>query len=292
MTFPPPTLRTSLIACALAALPFSWAHAADPVRLVFQNGRSIPITAVSLQTDKIVINQAAEGFNPGQSFPLASIDHVFGDKPSGINPGIALLLTGKPDDALKILEPIIAEQRLTAKIPGNFWLEPARAALVAYALTGNAAKCTEIGKEISDATPLQGIDSFVSLGKALLLPATTPVEDRAVALGDLTTDNLPADVAAYASFYRGELLKSAKRASDAPTAKKQDAETMESYLMVPCLFPSGGLILNAVAELRASEFLVNLGRREEAVALLNSAIRQSPDTLVVADANKRLESLK
>jgi predicted Zn-dependent protease len=289
MTRLPNTFRTSLLACVLAASP--WAMA-DPVRIVFQNGRSIPISAVSLQADKIVITQAADGFNPGQSFPLASADHVFGDKPSGINPAIALLLTGKPADALKLLEPIVAEQRLTAKIPGNFWLEPARAALVAYALTGNTAKTTEIGKEISDATPVQGVDPFVSLGKALLLPATTPVADRAVALGDLTTDNLPADVAAYASFFRGELLKSVKRESDAAAAAKQDADALESYLTVPGLFPAGGLILNAVAELKASEFLVTMGRNQEAVALLNSSIRQAPGTLVVADANKRLESLK
>ncbi len=163
---------------------------------------------------------------------------------------------------------------------------------MAYALTGNSAKVTEIGKEISDATPAQGIDPFVSLGKALLLPATTKVEDRAVALGDLTTDNLPADVAAYASFFRGHLLKSVKRAPEATEALKQDAETLEAYLSVPCLFPSGGLILNAVAEVNAAEILVKMGRREEAVALLVSAIRQSPGTLVTTDANKRLDSLK
>lgn len=288
MTFPSHTLRVSLLACACACLPLS----ADPIRIVFQNGRAVALSAVTLQADKLVIKESADGFIAGQSFPLVSADHVFGEKPPEINPGVALLLTDKPDEALKLLEPVIAEQRLTAKIPGNFWLEPARAALVAYALTGNSAKVTEIGKEISDATPAQGIDPFVSLGKALLLPATTKVEDRAVALGDLTTDNLPADVAAYASFFRGHLLKSVKRAPEATEALKQDAETLEAYLSVPCLFPSGGLILNAVAEVNAAEILVKMGRREEAVALLVSAIRQSPGTLVTTDANKRLDSLK
>jgi hypothetical protein len=291
MMFLTNTLRISLRASALAIFLSSWAQA-DPICIVFQNGRSIPISNVALEADKIIINQPSDGFSPGQSFPLSSVDHVFGDKPSGTNSGIALLLTGKPVEALKLLEPIIAEQRITAKISGNFWLEPARAALVAYAVTGDAAQTAEIGKEISEATAAQGIDPFVSLGKALLLPASTPAADRAVALGDLTTDNLPADVAAYASFFRGELLRSIKRESDIAVARTQDADTLESYLMVPCLFPSGGLILNAVAELRASEFLVSMGRREEAVALLNSSARQSSGTSVVADANKRLESLK
>lgn len=292
MTSPSHTLRATLLACAVASLPLSWLHAAEPVRIVFQNGRSIPITAVTLQADKLVIKESADGFTAGQNFPLVSADHIYGEKPAGINPAIALLLTDKATDALKLLEPVVAEQRLTAKIPGNYWLEAARAALVAYAVSGNTAKCTEIGKEISDATPAQGIDPFVSLGKALLLPASTKVEDRAVALRDLTTDNLPADVCAYASFYRGQLLKGVKRSADVKEARKQDNETLEAFLMVPCLFPSGGMILNAVAEYNASEFLVTFGRREEAVALLNSSIRQSADTLVAVDSNKRLESLK
>jgi hypothetical protein len=292
MTSPSHTLRATLLACAVATLPVSWLHAAEPIRIVFQNGRSIPISNITLQADKLVIKESADGFTAGQNFPLASADHVFGEKPASINPAIALLLTGKPADALKLLEPIVAEQRSTAKIAGNYWLEPARAALVAYAVTGNTAKCTEIGKEISDATPSQGIDPFVSLGKALLLPASTKVEDRGVALGDLTTDNLPADVRAYASFYRGLLLKDVKRNADPNEARKQDIENLEAFLMIPCLFPSGGMILNAVAESSAAEFLVNFGRREEAVALLNSSLRQSAGTLVAADANKRLESLK
>lgn len=292
MTFSSHTFRTTLLACAVATLPLSWLEAAEPIRIVFQNGRSIPISAVTLQGDKFVIKDSAEGFTAGQSLPVASADHIFGDKPSNINPGVALLLTDKPADALKLLEPIVAEQRITAKIPGNYWLEAARAALVAYAVTGNTVKCTEIGKEISDATPTQGIDPFVSLGKALLLPTLTKIEDRATALRDLTTDNLPADVCAYASFYRGQLLKNAKRSGDLGEARKQDAETLEAFLMVPCLFPSGGLILNAVAEVNASEFLVSLNRREEAVALLNSSILQSAGTLVATDAGKRLESLK
>jgi hypothetical protein len=62
--------------------------------------------------------------------------------------------------------------------------------------------------------------------------------------------------------------------------------------MVPCLFPSGGMILNSVAELKAAEYLVNLDRRDEAVAILNSSIRESTGTLVAVEAAKRLESLK
>jgi hypothetical protein len=274
--------RSALLACAAVLLPLASANAAEPIRIVFQNGRAVALSSVSLQGTNLTVNVSAEGFVQGQTFPLESADHVFGDKPAEINQGIALLLSDKPGDALKLLEPVVASQRVTASIPGTFWLEAARGALIAYALSGDAGKCADIGKEISDATPQQGTDSFVLLGKALTLPPSTKVDEKDTALRDLTTDNLPADVCAYASFYRGNLLKTAKR----------DKDALEAYLAVPCLFPTGGLVVNGMAELRASEFLAAMDRREEAVALLKSCISHTTGTLVATEANKRLESLK
>jgi tetratricopeptide (TPR) repeat protein len=274
--------RSAFLICAAAASTASLSIAAEPTRIVFQNGRAVQISAVALQGDRLVIRSSADGFNEGQAFPLTSADHVFGEKPAATNSGIALLLMGKPAEAIKLLEPVLLEHQVTAKIPGNFWLEAARAALVAHALEGNSSKLAEIGKEISDATPMPGNDPYIALGKALSLPSSTKAEDLETAFRDLTTDNLPADLCAYASIYRANLLKSLKR----------DAEALEAYLSVPCLFPSGGMVLNAVAELNAAEFLAAMGRRDEAVALLKSAMREAVGTLVASEANKRLESLK
>jgi tetratricopeptide (TPR) repeat protein len=276
------TPRTALLACAVAAFQITWSGAAESARIVFQNGSSIPISAIALQGDKIVVTASIDGFSQGQTFPVQSADHVFGEKPVEVDQAIALLLTDKPKDALKLLEPVVAGHKGTAKVPGNFWLEAARAALVGYAMSGNTARCTEIGKEIGEATPAQGIDPFVSLGKALLMPSTVAAEDRVVALRDLTVGNHPAEVSAYASYYSGNFLKQEKRAPEA----------LEAYLSVPCLFPSGGLILNAAAEIKGAEMLAELGRREEAVALLNSALRTSGGTVLADEAKKRLESLK
>ena len=293
MLFTSHTFRSALLACAAVTASLSAAGAAEPIRIVFQNGRAVDISAVAVQGEKLVITAAADGFSPGQSFGLETADHVFGEKPAELNPAIALLLMGKPAEALKLLEPIVVAHRATARIPGNFWLEAARAALVAHANVGATAKCNELGKEISDATPVQGSDPFIALGKALLIPPSSKIDERMMAFSDLTTDNLPADVCAYASFYRANLLKNAKRNPDAAAAAKQEQEILEAYLTVPCLFPSGGMILNAVAELEASAILNAFdGRREEAIALLTSSIRHSTGTLVTVEANKRLESLK
>lgn len=276
-------LRPLFPFCLASALSLAGAMAQDvPSRIVFQNGRSVPVSAVVVQGNQIIVKGAAEGYSDGQTFPFESADHIYGTKPVEVNRGIALLLTGKPVEALKLLTPVLAQEQATAKIPGNFWIEAARAALVAYAVAGDAAKCNDLGKAISDATPAQGIDPFVSLGKALLLPSSTKAEDRASALQDLITGSQPAVVGAYASFFRGNALKDAKK----------HTEALEAYLMVPCLFPSGGMVLNAAAEFNAAEYLITLGRREEALELLRSSVRESSGTLITVESNKRLESLK
>ena len=139
-----------------------------------------------------------------------------------------------------------------------------------------------LGKEITDATSLQGSDPFVSLGKVLLMPSSVSPEDRDVSLKDLTADEMPADVAAYASFYRSRPLKE----------QKKNAEALQALLAVPCLYSSGGLILNAASEILAADMLAGLKRTDEATRLINSALRVAKGTILTDEANKRLESLK
>ncbi len=285
--------RSARLAGLMTVSLMAVSAALDNTQVVFQNGRSIGISSLTLQGDKLVVKTAADGFNIGAIFSLQSADHVFGGKPAAINQGIALLLMGKPKDAQKLLEPIVSEHRLTEKISGNFWLESARALLIVHALNGDNADCAALGKEISDATPAQGIDPFVTLGKALLLPASVAADDRVMALRDLTTDNLPADVRAYASYFCGLLCKKEKRLPEA----------MDAFLAVPGVTPTGGLVLIAAAEIQAADLITLLarsdeskellsGRREQSMALLNSVLRDAPGTILVDEAHKRLESLK
>lgn len=269
-------------AVAGLALVCLCAQAAEPTHLVLQSGRSLPLAAVVLQGEKFLVKTAGEGFEANSTIALSSVDHVYGEKPPGINQAIALLLTGKTEEARKLLDPILAEHKDSAKIPGNFWLEAARAALVANALEGAAAACGTLGKDISDATPAQGIDPYVTLGKALMLSFTAKTSERVAALQELTTDNMPADLCAYASFFRAELLKKDK---NVPLA-------LEAYLTVPCQFPSGGLVINGVAQFKAAEILNAKDHREDAVALLNASIRNCKGTAAEALATQLLENIK
>jgi tetratricopeptide (TPR) repeat protein len=272
----------NILRLLLIALPLHGAYG-ETLELVLQNGRSIPVSALALEGDKLVVKTAVEGFTAGQALPMMMADHIYGDKPAAINQAIALILTGKAKEAQPLLKPVIEEHRITAKFPGNFWLDAARAYLVACAVNLDAADAASIGKEIGDATASQGIDPFVSLGKALMMPVlTTTSEDRAISLSALATGNMPADLCAYASFFRANILKK----------DKKNAEALEAYLTVPCLYPSGGLILNAAAELQAADMLAELKRPDEALALVQSALRASTGTLLADEANKRLTSLK
>lgn len=279
----PARCRRALVAVTAGmVLACSHAQAAEATQIVLQNGRALPLAAVALQGDKFVVKTAVDSFQAGAAIPVSSVDHVFGDKPEAINQALALLFTGKAADAIKLLEPVLAAHKDTAKLPGNFWVEAARAALVANALEGAFTACGVLGKDISDATPAQGVDPFVTLSKALLMSVATKVADREAALQDLTTDNLPAELCACATYFRAELLKKDKR----------EAAALEAYLTVSCLFPSGGLVVNGVAQLKAAELLTAQGRRDEAVALVHSAIRNTKGTVAETLATKLLESIK
>ncbi|MBK1881843.1 hypothetical protein JIN85_05425 [Luteolibacter pohnpeiensis] len=273
-----------LLALALTFSPVLHAQdqQATPLQIAFVGSRTLPFDAVTVKDDKITVKKAMNGFTQGQTFPLSLASHIQGQKPIEINQGIALLLMNKPSDALKVLEPILDEHKVTAKIPGNFWLETARAALVANALSGFKAKAEDLGKQISDATPESGTDPMVALGKALLITAATPLDERLALLATEASDESPADVSAYSSFFRANLLKSAKR----------DDEALEAYLAVSTLYPTGGMIINAAAEMNASKILASRNRREEAIALLISAKREGQGTAIADEAEKRLKSLQ
>lgn len=255
---------------------------ADGPQVVFRNGQMVPLGVITIQGENLVISGEAEGFTAGQAFPMASADHIYGERPAAVSQGIALMLGGKPDEAIKLIEPVLALHRPSSKIPGNFWVEAARAALVAYALDGKASKAEAIGRDITEATPAQGVDPFVILGKTLGLPPSTKPDERIAALKDLTTDEQPAAVAAYATFFMAKAYKDLNR----------NAEALETFLTVTGVYPTGGIILNAAAELNAADILSGLTRREEALALVNSASRNAPGTVLADEAKRRLDSLK
>ena len=251
-------------------------------KIVFSNGRGIAVDALAVEGGKFVLKKDSDGVAAGQSFALNSASHVSGEKPAAINQAIALVLEEKPKEALALLEPILASQKASATVPGNYWVEAARAALYANSLYNEPAKAETLGKEISDATPQQGNDPSIRLGKAMALGKGVKSTDRIGAFGDLVSEDLPAEISAVASFCRAKLLQQYERPDEA----------FQAYLTVGCLYPTGGIIVTSASELRAAQILSGKNRREEAVALLTSAERGAKGTSIGDEAAKLLESMK
>jgi hypothetical protein len=273
---------TALAATATLLSFSSVSRAADPLRIVFKGGRSLPVDAVTIENGQFKVLAGQESFTTGQMFKTDLADYISGEKPEAINRGVAFILMDKPVEAIAQLESVLNAQKVTASIQGNYWIETARALLVAYARIGNNAKMDALGKELAEATPESGTDPGMLLAKAISLPPSTRLDERLAAFGDLLDDKNPTDVAAYAAFFRANAL----------VKTKKEGEALQGYLTVPCLYPTGGSVINGAAELFASEALAKQSRREEAVALLRAAINDARGTAIADEAKKRLESLK
>lgn len=277
------SFRMTALAATATLLSFVPAsRAADPLRIVFKGGRSLPVDAITVENGQFKVLTAQDSFTAGQTFKTDLADYISGEKPEAINRGVAFILMDKPVEAIAQLESVLNSQKATATVQGNYWIEAARALLVAYARIGNNAKMEALGKDLADATPESGTDAGMLLAKAISLPPSTKLDERLNAFGDLLDDKNPVDVSAYAAFFRANALSKTKKEADA----------LQGYLTVPCLYPTGGNVINGAAELFASEALVKQSRREEAVALLRAAMNDARGTAIADEAKKRLESLK
>jgi tetratricopeptide (TPR) repeat protein len=271
---------SALLALAFSALGSAVASA-DAVSIVFANNKSLPLDALTLQNGKFTVKTPTDGF-PATPFNEELASHISGDKPPEIDQAIGLLLMNKPLDAIALLDPLMEKHKITARIPGNYWVETARAALVAYSINRSTTKCEEIGKALSDATPAAGDDPQIALSKAMLTPLSVKIDDRIAALAALASDSSPAEVSAYACFFRGNLLKTAKRLPEA----------LEAYLSISGVYPTCGRVLNGAAELNGAELLANMKRRPEALLLLDAAARDAKGTAIGAEAEKRIPLVK
>lgn len=278
-------IQGSAVLTVALSMGLSGVRAADTINIVFEapgvGSKSIPIDNLALQGGKFSVKTPGEGL-PTTPFPEALASHVSGDKPAEIDQAVGLLLLNKPIDALALLEPLLEKHKVSAKVPGNYWIEAARAALVAYSINRSTSKCEEIGKALSDATPAVGDDPQVALSRAMLTSLSVKIDDRISALAALSNDSSPPEVSAYASFFQGNLLKTAKR----------NTEALEAYLTIPSVYPTGGRVINAAAGLNAADILANMNRRDEAVILLQDAVREGKNTVIATEAEKKIPLIK
>lgn len=281
------TGRIAALAFALISLAAPALHAqGEEPRLVFLNGRSAPLNTVAVEGGKFVIKTASDNIPANTSYPLTAASHISGERPAAIDKGVALILLDDYAEAVKLLEPVVTSQKASATVPGNHWLPAARATLLLYSLYNEPGKAETLGKEISDATPESGPDPVVLLGQALALPLTVKFDERVKKLDEMVSDTNPVEVSAYASYFKGKLLKKIAEA-------KRQEEALTAFLTVGCLYPAGGLVVVSAAEMQAAELIkIKPERKKEALSLIESAVRGGKGTAVGTAAQKALDGLK
>lgn len=255
----------------------------EPNVIVFDGNREVKLDLVTLTPSSYVINAEVSGFTLGQALPLTVSTYVSGPKPVEINRAISQLVLGKATDALITIAPIVSRHKVTSKISGNYWIPSVRIAIIANAMNGGTEKVNSLGTDLAQVTGAQGRDPVMSLAQVLLMPASTKVDERVAAFSSLLKDpKTPLEICAYASYFRGNYLKTMHR----------NAEALESYLSVSCLYPAGGMVLNGAAEMKAADILNNQKRRFEAISLLTSATHGTRQTTVGNEVDQRLKSLR
>lgn len=202
------------------------APTAVPLRIVFQQGVAIPIDALELQGEELVTTREVSGTPAGTRIPLGDGIYVTGAKPAGTTNGLALLLENKPAEALAQLGPVLNSHLVTARTPGNFWVDTARIAAVAYSMNGDASGLQQVA-DILEST--QGAaDPMIAVAEELSKESIFTAEAKVERLLEKVNDANPTIVNALIYYFVGELRRSQLQAGAAGDTGAAPAEATEA----------------------------------------------------------------
>lgn len=260
---------------ALAALD------ASGQTLRFKNGRSADLSKARVAGDQIAL--PADAANPGAGeilLPVSSIERIDWPEPAELAQGSAALKAGKPEDALKKTDAVVARQEPFRDIPGSWWAKAILLRVEILARLGRDAdaeaaaerlRLSPLGAPLASQARLSLIDMLVASGKRDL------ARERLDALSAAASGDKA--LAARADLVRARLLQAEGKTEDA----------LLSYLRVPVLYPSQNGPAPA-ALLGAAECYRALGENIRAETALRSLIERFPDSAEAARARPLLPS--
>lgn len=277
-------MRPSFLITAVSAVLLTSTvvlHAQDSgsgLRLSLVGGRSLPLESVTYSKGVFTVTKADAGLNAGQTFDAKLAESISGDAPPALAKAEALLFLDDARGAIKLLEPILTSQKASAPVAGNFWVEAAHIAAVAYAVSGDAAKAKAVVSDIKDLVPGY---SGTTLGSLVDTLGSTKRDTKAQTLGSIAKDEGAPLASALATYFLGQELKLAKK----------NREAIEAYLTVSSIFSDVSRTLNAASEFRAAELISMTSKgRDEGVKLFQAAAQDGPNTAIAEAAQKRLAS--
>lgn len=262
----------------------SAADEAEAPRLVFRSGitfRSVPVSALRAEGGNFVLTQAVDNLAANTQIPATSVLRVSGGEPEEITKATALMLTGAPGAAIKLLDPLLQSQRATATVPGNFWVNAARMKIVAAAMEGDAKTVDSTSTDLVNTSKLT-TDPTPSLGQIILESRLGKLEERLQRFDDFVNENRPPRINGLAQYLRADILAGFKR----------DKEALDGFLTVPALNPTASAVVVAACEFRAAQLLTKMGRKAEAIASYEAIVGSVPGTALAEKSSEILKSLK
>jgi hypothetical protein len=289
--------KTRALTGLILALSLACARAEDDDNsqtIIFKGGVVIPLDSVQIAEGRITITKDVPGFVRDQSYPLDTIDRIGGAEPLEFRKSVAEILVGNPLEAIKLLTPIIAQQRFFAAIPGNFWVEAMRLNMLANALAGRASKVDEIARDMNQTAKKEAAgDSTAELARMIASPINPKPDARAKDLSKFVNDLHSAELNGIALFLAADVLLKAHK----------DDEALDIFISASSIYPTAGPSVVAACEFRTADLILRLNRtpeiqeskissKSEALATFKSAAKYGADTIIAQLAGEKIKSLE
>lgn len=272
------SLLRSLKVISAAAAGLALAPSAYSQRYQLKDGTILQAADVTLGSGSLIQQvKIPSGGSFERRYPLGDILRLDFPEPEALDEAEKLVVAGKGDEALPLLEPVYRQFAPFAKIPGSHWPRAARLRLQALLLGTDNAAITSASRELMQSG--LGPD-FTGVAKLALaqLDARAGRESLANIMLEEIVREAPPEIQARAWLLRGDLA----------AARASHAEALECYLRVPAFYGTIDELMPAalLGAARAYKGYGDNGRAERSALEL---IDGYPDTLQAAEAKKEFK---
>lgn len=289
--------KTRALTGLILALSLTCARAEDDEEsqtVILKGGAVIPLDAVQIAEGKITVTKEVPGFVADQSYPAETIDRIGGAEPVAFRKAVAEMLVGNPVEAVRLVAPIIDQQRSTAAIPGNFWVEAMRISMLGNALAGRNSKVDEIARDLNQNGKKEAAgDSTAELARLICSPSNPKPDVRVKDLSLFANELRPAELNGIALYLAADILAKDHR----------DEQALDIFISVPAIYSTSGPSVVAACEYRTAELILRLNRnpeipdsktssKSEALAIYKSAAAYGADTAVAQLATEKIKSME
>ena len=198
-----------------------------------KNGQTFPINQFERKDDLLMVAVTTASGGKGQvAYNVSDIAKLNLAEPVELATASNLTANGHADQALALIEPVVAFQQTLRDIPGNWWAKCALAKSSALFALNRGAEASPLLKDIAGSSNDPEIQMAAKLQLALLSPPTDPTQ--ALAAYD-TILNQSSDAKTLTQVWIAE--------GDVYFSQHQFDESLLAYLTVTVFYPDHNPLL-------------------------------------------------